>query len=190
LALKLAEQTDSVAEVRERLADLRRLTSTTAADVRRIATELRPSVLDDIGLVAALERLTADTQDRSGVLVERSIRVGRRRLEAEIETVVYRVAQEALTNAIKYASADQIDVELEDSDGSVLLAVRDDGVGFDVDAVEDKSLGLLGMRERAELVGGKLSIRSEPGAGTSIELEVPLGTDTSLWTTTTWSGPA
>jgi len=174
LALKVVEQSESIEDVRTRLKDLRQLTSAAAAEVRRIATELRPSILDDLGLVAALERLTGDVQDRTGVAIDRSIRIGPRRLENEVETVVYRVAQEALTNAIKSASPNRIDISLEEIHGTVRLEVRDDGVGFDLESVEGQGLGLLGMRERAELVDGKLTIESRPGAGTTIELEIPV----------------
>jgi signal transduction histidine kinase len=176
LSLKLAEQTDSITEVHKRLADLRQLTSATASEVRRIAMELRPSVLDDIGLVAALDRYVTDLQERTGILLERTIQLSGKRLSPEIETVIYRVLQEALTNALRSAQPTRIDIELEELGDVVRLVVRDDGRGFDPEAVEGGGLGLLGMRERASLVDGKLSILSAPGSGTTIELEIPIGT--------------
>ncbi|MEX0874108.1 MAG: GAF domain-containing sensor histidine kinase [Actinomycetota bacterium] len=176
LSLKLAEQTDSITEVHKRLADLRQLTSATASEVRRIAMELRPSVLDDIGLVAALDRYVTDLQERTGILLERTIQLSGKRLSPEIETVIYRVLQEALTNALRSAQPTRIDIELEELGDVVRLVVRDDGRGFDPEAVEGEGLGLLGMRERASLVDGKLSVLSAPGSGTTIELEIPLGT--------------
>jgi signal transduction histidine kinase len=175
LSLKLAEQTDSITEVRKRLTDLRQLTSATASEVRRIAMELRPSVLDDIGLVAALDRYVTDIEARTGIRLVRTIHLSGVRLSPDIETVIYRVVQEALTNAMRSAAPTQIDIELEESDELVRLTVRDNGKGFDPDGVEGEGLGLMGMRERATLVDGKLAIRSAPGSGTTIELEIPIG---------------
>jgi len=173
LGLKVMEQQGTIEDVRSRIADLREVTASAASEVRRIAYELRPTLLDDLGLEAALERYAHDVEQRAGIDVTVSVGIGDERLDPEIETVVYRIAQEAMTNAMKYAGASEISIGLHNADGSVHLVVSDNGRGFDLSSVESNGLGLLGMRERAELVGGKLSVRSEQGAGTTVELEVP-----------------
>jgi signal transduction histidine kinase len=152
---------------------LRAVAAAAATDVRRIAHELRPIVLDDLGLDAAIERYGRDVHARTGVRVTVAASLGAERLDSEIETVVYRVAQEAMTNAVKYARASHLEVFLEGTAADVRLIVSDDGEGFDIATVEGKGLGLMGMRERSELVGGKLSVRSEQGEGTTVELHVP-----------------
>ncbi len=174
LSLKVAEQAKTLEAVQSRLGDLRALVSHTAGDVRRIAMELRPSMLDDLGLEAAIERHCTELAQRSHVRIDTELRLTER-LEPEVETVVYRIVQEALTNAVKSADAKQIDVSVVDVGGVVSLVVADDGRGFDPEGVT-KGLGLLGMRERAELVDGKLAITSAPGEGTTIELVVPVAT--------------
>ena len=174
LALKLAEDLDSLDEVKRRLADLRELTSATASEVRRIARELRPTVLDDLGLETALRRYCADLQDRTPVEIHVDIELSGERLGQEIETVAYRIVQEALTNAMKSADPGRIDVAVDEADGVLHARVTDDGRGFDPEQTVGMGLGLLGMRERAELVGGKLTVTSAPGAGTTIDLAIPL----------------
>jgi signal transduction histidine kinase len=132
-------------------------------------------VLDDVGLVAALRRLVGDHIERNGITVELRL-VGLdddTRLPSELETVVYRVVQEALTNVARHAAASRADVELTVSGHRVQATVVDDGVGFTVGDDLLASLGLAGMRERASLVGGRLDIISGPGEGTTIVLEVP-----------------
>ena len=171
LGLKVLEDGDA-GDARTRIADLRDVVGQAAADVRRIAFELRPTLLDDLGLAAALERYAGEIEQRASIRVGVDLSVSER-LPSDIETVVYRVAQEAITNAIKYAEAGQIWISVTSSDGDVRLVVADDGRGFDADGDDASGLGLLGMRERAELVGGKLQIRSAPGEGTSVEQYVP-----------------
>jgi two-component system sensor histidine kinase UhpB len=132
-------------------------------------------VLDDVGLVAALRRLVGDHIERNGITVELRL-VGLdddTRLPSELETVVYRVVQEALTNVARHAVASRADVELSVEGHGVQATVVDDGVGFTVGDDLLASLGLAGMRERASLVGGRLDIISGPGEGTTIVLEVP-----------------
>jgi signal transduction histidine kinase len=174
LSLKIASQQDSIEKMRERLADLRDVASITAADIRRISQELRPALLDDMGLRAGLERYCGDVSARAAVPIDVSVRLADERLDSEVETVLYRIVQEAITNALKSASPSRIDISLDDLTGDLRLVIADDGSGFDPDAVKGAGgLGLTGMRERAELIGGKLEIRSTPGRGTSVELEVP-----------------
>jgi two-component system sensor histidine kinase UhpB len=132
-------------------------------------------VLDDLGLVPALERVVADLRSRTGLQVDMEVNLPHgQRLPAPIETVSYRVVQEALTNVVRHAGATSVHVVLEMEAAMLRVAVEDDGRGFAV--VEQRSqLGLVGIQERAELVDGSVEIISAPGAGTRIELEVPLG---------------
>ena len=167
----------NLAEVRARSDEVRDLVADALVDVRRLAFELRPTVLDDIGLVAALRRLVDDTSARHGLRIELALHGldDETRLAAELETVVYRVVQEALTNVCRHAHATGATVGIASSPTGVRATVVDDGAGFELDAARTGSLGLAGMRERATLVGGALEIVSTPGAGTRVELEVPVG---------------
>lgn len=171
LLLKLAEQADSIEEMRARLADVRELASGTAADVRRIAMHLRPSTLDDMGLEAAVERYCLELEELTGLRIVTGVRLSRRSAP-EVETLVYRIVQQALSNAARWASASRVEVSLDDTGGVLRLVISDDGCGFDPDTV-DEGLGMVGMRERAELLSADLRIVSSPGAGTTVELEVP-----------------
>jgi signal transduction histidine kinase len=155
-----------------RVADLREVVVAATTEVRRIAMELRPSTLDDLGLAAALQRLAKDTKERTSIDVTVSVQLGDERLPPELETVLYRVAQEAVTNAIKSAQSATISVSLAVGPDAIGLTIVDDGRGFDREAVEG-GLGLIGMEERAAIVGGKLVIDSAPGRGTVVTLTVP-----------------
>lgn len=169
------EQPD-LGDARQRTAEVRELVNDALADVRQLAFDLRPTVLDDVGLVAALRRLTGDLAARHGFSVEVALDGVSEdgRFPTEVETVVYRVAQEALTNVVRHARARRVSVQLTRCQGSLRAVVTDDGAGFDPAAIGGRSLGLLGMRERATLVGGRVEITSAPGAGTRMELEVPV----------------
>jgi two-component system, NarL family, sensor histidine kinase UhpB len=144
-------------------------------DVRRIARELRPEALDDLGLTNALLTLCRRMAHHSGIRIQPDLDRSRGMpdLPPETELVIYRVAQEAITNAVRHAEATQITVALRAADGRVVLRVRDDGRGIDLPLPEDTA-GISGMRERALLVGARLSIRSDPGAGTEVRLDLPL----------------
>jgi signal transduction histidine kinase len=140
-----------------------------------IAWELRPAVLDDLGLAAALPRFVSDWSEHYGVVAEyRGSAFQSGHLPREAEVAFYRIAQEALNNVAKHAHASRVDVMLESRDGSVVLVVEDDGVGFDQAALpgEERGIGLVGMRERAALIGATLQIESSPGDGTSIFVRV------------------
>ncbi len=136
-----------------------------------IAWELRPAVLDDLGLAAALPRFVKDWSEHYGVAAEyRGSGFQTGHLPGEAEVAFYRIAQEALNNVAKHAHASRVDVMLESRDGSIMLVVEDDGVGFDPAAIagDGRGIGLVGMRERAALIGASLQIESAPGDGTSI----------------------
>lgn len=155
------------------VAGVRELVVTALQDVRRLAVELRPKVLDDFGLVPALERLTDAFAEQTGLRVDFKSTV-RERLPSEVETALYRVVQEALTNVVKHAHARQLSVSLTRKDSAVAAVVEDDGAGFEPSATADSSLGLIGMRERLALLDGRLEIESRKGVGTTLVAEVPV----------------
>jgi len=157
------------------LAGLREQVVTALQDVRRLAVELRPAVLDDFGLVPALERLTESFAEQSDVRIDFHSALGEARLPPEVETALYRVVQESLTNIVKHANARNVSVSLARRPTGVAVVIEDDGVGFDQRTVRREGIGLLGMRERLALIDGRLEIESRPGAGTTLVAEVPVG---------------
>ncbi len=157
------------------LRELIDLTSATLESIRAIAQELRPPVLDDLGLPAALEGLAAQYRQRFGLLVHVQVRGQRQRLAPEVELALYRIAQEALTNVAKHAETDRASVELEFEPSRVTLRISDAGKGFQLSEALGNGLGLFSMRERVQLVHGTLDVRTAPGAGTRIDVAVPLG---------------
>ncbi len=161
--------------LRNQIDELRNVTSQTLNDVHEISVRLRPRILDDLGLAAALEHLTHDWQARHKLPIDLAIHIGRDRLPGGVETALYRIVQESLTNAARHANAHSVSVLIEKRDHIVVAVVEDDGTGFESASVMgDTHLGLVGMRERAELLGGKLTVESEPGKGTSIFVQIPL----------------
>lgn len=142
-------------------------------DVRRVARRLRPGVLEDLGLASALAALATEFADHSSASVRRSFAPGLPALSPEAEVVVYRVAQEALTNAARHADARSVELSLQRLGAHVVLEVRDDGRGF---TGLTEGSGLMGMRERAALVRAELSVISQPRHGTTVRLKVPVDT--------------
>jgi signal transduction histidine kinase len=174
LGLKsLEDRADDEAD-RTAVAELRELVVSTLQDVRRLAVELRPAALDDFGLVPAVERLRDIVEEQSQMSVDVQSEIGDARLPADAETALYRIAQEAFTNVLKHAAASRVTVKLSRRDDVVSLVVQDDGTGFDQENVREGSLGLIGMRERVALLGGRLTIETSEGAGTMLRAEVPL----------------
>jgi signal transduction histidine kinase len=160
--------------------ELRALVSRILQDVHDLALELRPSVLDDLGLLAALRHLHKEAQDRFRLPVDLQVLgLDGERLPSEVETALYRIVQEALTNIARHANAHSVSVLLERRGASLKLIVEDDGHGFDVASMMSSHsrdrLGLYGMRERASLLDGTLTIESSSGMGTAIYVEIPLG---------------
>lgn len=141
-------------------------------DVHRIGRELRPEALDDLGLVNALIALCSRVDREAGLRVRRDLDWEVSPLTAEQELVVYRVAQEALTNALRHAEASEVSLSLKQRDGRAVLSVSDDGRGFPEQVSES---GLGGMRERARLIDAQLDIRSDRGKGATVVLSVPVG---------------
>ncbi|HZN21209.1 MAG TPA: GAF domain-containing sensor histidine kinase [Gaiellaceae bacterium] len=174
LGLKSLEQALDSDEGREGVASLRDLVVATLQDVRRLAVELRPSALDDFGLAPALERLVDTYGRQAAVPVHLEITLGDDRLPAEVETTLYRMVQEALTNVAKHADATSISILLTRTASSVRLVVEDDGAGFEPGGARDGGLGLPGMRERVALLDGRLRVESAHGKGTTLVAEVPI----------------
>ncbi len=171
LGLKAVEEAKTSEDRTAALAAVREQVVETLHDVRRLAVELRPKALDDFGLTPALERLRDTFSEQTGMRVELESRI-RERLPPDVETALYRIVQEALTNIVKHAQASAISIVLTRKVGAVTALIEDDGRGFSRDGGE--GLGLLGMGERLALLGGRLRIESRPGAGTTIVAEVPL----------------
>jgi signal transduction histidine kinase len=179
VGLKFIEDSAEIIQVRKKTAELRTLTVQTLGDVHHLATELRPSILDDIGLVAAIQRYTKDYSAKMNVPVDTQVTgFMTQRLPPEVEVTAYRVIQEALTNIAKHAEANNVSVVLRYENSLLAVVIEDDGKGFDVDSVLNREngdrLGIFGMYERASLIGGDLIIESQPGAGTTIFLQIPL----------------
>jgi signal transduction histidine kinase len=164
-------------DVRERLTEVRARLEQVEAQLRRLSHELRPTILDDLGLKPAIEFLADGISKRTGrpVLVNASIGG---RLPGPVEIAMYRIVQEALTNVIKHAQATQAVVHLARLPDALLCSVADNGQGFDANAraahTHTQGLGLIGMRERAASLGGTFSIDSRPGRGTTLKIVVPL----------------
>jgi PAS domain S-box-containing protein len=162
----------TVARVQETTAILDRLLN----QVRQISLDLRPSMLDDLGLVPALRSLLDQQGRRASVAVRFSAENMPEKLDPEIQTTCFRIAQEAITNAVRHADAKKIDVDLRCENEKLRLRIRDNGIGFDVKAAQAQTvgLGLIGIKERAVLVGGRAKIISSPNKGTTIEVSLPL----------------
>ena len=165
--------------VREKLAELRALATDALEDVHRLIYDLRPSVLDDLGLVAGLRWYAETRLQPAGIRVRVVVTGEERRLPAEVESALFRIGQEAISNAARHSQASNVRLGLDFPDRSVGLEVEDDGVGFDAAALaqpddQRRGWGILGMQERAALLGGALQILSEPGNGTRVKVTVPL----------------
>lgn len=171
LGLKAVETAEDIPAA---LGDLRELVVGTLQDVRRLAVELRPKALDDFGLVPAVERLVETFGSSTGITVELESRLDQERLPPEVETTLYRVIQEALTNVARHAGARRVSVLLVRRESSVTAVVEDDGHGFSAEDEKAGGIGLAGMRERLMLLDGRLRVESDAAAGTTLVAEVPL----------------
>ncbi len=174
LGLRGLEEAKDPETLRAAVGEVRDLVRSTLQDVRQLAVELRPTALDDFGLVAAVERLTESFAEQTGIAVEFVPNVPEGRLPPDVETALYRIVQESLTNVVKHARAGHVSVVLTQKDGAVSVVVEDDGVGFEPLRARGDGLGLVGMRERVGLLGGRVTVESRPGAGTTFVAEVPL----------------
>ncbi len=178
VSLKLLESEAAYCAVSDRLNEMRGTVAQTLEEVHRLARELRPSVLDDIGLVAALERYIKDYKITYGIEVD--FHAGGfqgRRVPPPLEVALYRIIQEALTNAAKYARTATASVLLDWRDDCVSAIVEDNGIGISLEGVQIQSgqgLGIFGMQERAALLGGTFKIESQPAVGTTIYVKIPV----------------
>lgn len=174
LGLRGLEEADSPEQLAEAVGAVRDLVRSTLQDVRRLAVELRPKALDDFGLVAALERLTESFAEQTGIDIEFVHTLPDGRLPSDLETALYRIVQESLTNVVKHARASNVSIVLSGAAGSASVVVEDDGVGFEPGRLSGDGIGLLGMRERIGILGGTVTLESRPGAGTTFRAEIPL----------------
>jgi len=180
MTLGLLEETIRTPEGRAYVRDVRDTAAQILKEIRDLALVLRPSVLDDLGLLAALRHCLKGYQSRYRLLVDLQVLgLDGKRLPPEVETALFRITEEALTNVVQHAQARSVTVLLEHRGSSVMLIVEDDGKGFDVARVmntrpHEGNLGLYGMRERVSLLGGTLTIESTPGRGTAVFVRIPL----------------
>jgi signal transduction histidine kinase len=174
VGLRMMETQCALCASQTKATDLRQVASQTLDEVHDLSMRLRPRVLDDLGLAAALERLASEWQNRYKIPLDVVIQLSER-LPGEVETALYRIVQEALTNIARHARAKFVSILVEKYGDTVRTIVEDDGIGFDVLTNHaERHLGLLGMRERAELLNGTLIIESAPEHGTSVFIEIPL----------------
>ena len=174
LGLKHVEEASSPESARAAAAELREQIVDTLQNVRRLAVELRPSALDDFGLAPALERLAEAFGEQSGIAVDIQTNLDSQRLAPEVETALYRIVQEALTNVAKHAEATRVSIVVTRKESSVTAVIEDDGQGFGAGGGTGEGLGLVGMKERVGLLGGRLALESTEGAGTTVVAEVPV----------------
>jgi signal transduction histidine kinase len=174
LGLSAVERAGSLDEARAAVGELRDLVVETLQEVRALAVELRPSALDDFGLEPALRRLGQSIRETRSLDVQVETMLDGSRLPEDVETAVYRIVQEALTNVVKHARAERVSIVLTRTPDGVLVVIEDDGRGFETDEIRGGGLGLTGMRERVDLLEGKLEIESARGAGTTLIVELPI----------------
>jgi len=163
----------------QRVQELERMSASAVDDLRQMIADLRPSQLDDLGLVPALREMANAVAARSQMQIDFNITGTRRRLRTQLETILYRLAQEALHNAARHARAPRVEIELGFADRAVTLEIRDNGVGFAPQEIiktqgPRRAWGLLGMQERVSLAGGTLEIHSAPHQGTRLVARIPL----------------
>lgn len=164
-------------ELRQKVVTIMNLLDTTIKTVRRIATDLRPSILDDLGLIAAIEWQSQEFSRRSGIATEFSSSMDEFKYAPAIAIGLFRICQESLTNVARHAAASKIRISLEEENKYILLTIRDNGEGFDTRKIGGKkTLGLLGMKERTLMMGGEFRIESLPGKGTTLVVTVPITT--------------
>jgi signal transduction histidine kinase len=173
---RLAENLNgSNPEIRKELGSILSMIRRTSTEMRRLSYHLHPTLLSDLGLEPALNLYFKEIQDHTNINIEFHIVGFDQRLSTDIETVLYRFSQETLTNTLKYAGAGNFRLSIIKSYPCIIFIAEDDGRGFDPGVIEKdkRQLGLLGMRERAHLFGGSFQLRSKPGEGTRIRIEIP-----------------
>lgn len=178
ISLAVLEESLTAPEARERIADTRRLAHQTLRAIRSLSIDLRPSALDDLGLLPALRWYVKEYQKKCSIEVDFVSSGFKERLPAEMETALYRIVQEALTNSARHSQAKRVSIMLKEDGEEVEGIISDDGIGFDIEAIRrspdnERGLGLAGMTERAVLLDGSLDIQSHPGHGTIITVHIP-----------------
>ncbi len=171
--------------ITSRLSAARRLASQILEDLRKIIYDLRPTLLDDLGLVPAIRWCSQSSLEAAGIQVQFNTPDETLRLPPHLETTLFRVTQEVMSNVLRHAHAKNVFVRLELKDERVSLEVEDDGQGFDLEQAQDKAitgkrLGLLGIRERLALVNGEVQVQSRPGRGTRLQVWVPLSLEDTV----------
>ena len=163
--------------LKEKIAHTQRLVENSVNAVHRFARELRPAVLDDLGLIPALHAYSKSLAERKKLKIQMTAFGGVEALDGAKRTVLFRVAQEALTNVARHAHATQVKMSISEISGAIRMEISDNGKSFPVEktllAKNPKRLGLVGMKERIEMVGGNLTIESAPGQGTTVRAEIP-----------------
>ena len=145
--------------------------------VRRISTELRPGLLDDLGLIAAIDWYGQDFEKRTGIKTSLICSVQEEELPREFNIGIFRIFQESLTNVARHAGADKVDISLVRQENQLVLLIEDNGKGFEREDIQHKkTLGIMGMKERAIMMGGSYTIHSANGKGTVVEVVIPLKT--------------
>jgi two-component system sensor histidine kinase DegS len=177
LATLKTAATHNTRGLQNKISSAQRMVEKSVDIVHRFARELRPTVLDDLGLIPALHSFVKSFSKRTRAHVHLTIFAGVEKLDNARRTTLYRVAQEALTNVARHAQASVVDVSIEKLSNGICMKIKDDGKSFQVDRVlqanKNKRLGLLGMRERVEMVGGSFDVESTPGKGTTIRVQIP-----------------
>ncbi len=176
VGLKVVNQANMEPELKNLLVDVQQMTARALDEVKNMAVELRPSALDDLGLIPAIRSYAKRFEDTFGIETELDVVGSRRRFHSTIETALYRICQEAMINAAKYADTDKIYVRFRDSGKMIELSIEDFGRGFDLNQLRimGTGLGLYGMKERASLLGGEVDIQSAPDKGTTIRIIIPV----------------
>ncbi|MGE5703118.1 MAG: ATP-binding protein [Clostridia bacterium] len=176
VGLKVVDQLQLDEQIMEHLATVQQMTARALNEVKSLAVELRPSALDDLGLIPAIRSYMKRFEQIFGIELELNITGEFRRYDSVVETTLYRICQEAMTNAAKYADTDKIQVDINDHGDKLEMVIADQGKGFSLDQIEaaGTGLGLYGMKERAGLLSGQVEISSKPQKGTTIHVSIPL----------------
>jgi signal transduction histidine kinase len=173
-------------EINKEIAELKILTHSTMQDIKNLALDLRPSMLDELGLIPTIRQYAKEFSRRTGIQIKLELAIidnnqhNLNNFTAELETTLFRIIQEALTNVAKHAEADMVMIQLKETDSKLELIINDNGAGFDVTKAlanqKKKCVGLFGMKERVSLWSGNLVIKSSPGEGTTLFITIPAGT--------------
>lgn len=178
LAALKSESAASMKDLQKKITSTQRLVEKSVDIVHRFARELRPTVLDDLGLIPALQSFLKGYMEDTGIRVTLTVFAGIEHSDSDTRTVLYRIAQEALANVARHSKASHAAVSIQQAKGVICMEIKDEGQGFEVDGTtqaktKNNRLGLLGMRERVEMVGGTFCVESASGAGTTVRVEIP-----------------